>query len=140
MESMEIKKGLFYSETHEWVEFLDDGTALIGLTDFAQKALTALVFVELPRKAGRKITNGKSFGNVESYKAVSPLNSQLSGTVVDINQEVDKAPEKINEDPYGAWLVKVGEITEKADLMDSDAYEKYCEEMVKEHADYFEEA
>ncbi len=139
MDAMEVKKGLYYSDTHEWVEFLDDTTALMGLTDFAQKALTALVFVELPRKTGRAVTSGKSFGNVESYKAVSPLKSQVTGTIAEINKEVDKAPEKINEDPYGSWLVKVENITEKAELMDDAAYEKYCEEMVKEHAEYFEE-
>lgn len=138
MEKMEIREGLFYSDTHEWVQFIDNTTALMGITDFAQKALSALVFVELPKK-GRKVKCGKSFGNVESYKAVSPLKSQVEGVVEDINKEVDAAPQMVNEDPYGAWLVKVVDITEKCDLMDAAAYEKYCEEMAEEHAEFFEE-
>lgn len=132
---VQVREGLLYSDTHEWVQWIDDTTALVGLTDFAQKALSDLVFVELPRK-GRKVTNGKSYGNVESVKAVSPLNSQLSGVVEEINKEVDRAPELINQDPYGSWLLKVSEITEKGSLMDAGAYEKYCEEIGD---DYLEE-
>ena len=137
---MEIRKELYYSPSHEWLQFEDDNTVTIGLSDFAQKALSDLVFVELPRKTGRKVTNGKRFGNVESVKAVSPLNSWVSGTIAEINplfEKSAKTAKQINADPYGSWLIKVSDISEKSDeLMDAEAYEKYCDELADE---YFEE-
>lgn len=118
---------LKYSKSHEWVEFLDDTTARIGLTDFAQDSLGGLVFVNLPEEDD-DVTAGESLGDVESVKAVSDVISPVSGKVAKINEELLDAPEKINEDPYGAWLVEVEGIGEKEELLDAAAYEAFCKE------------
>jgi glycine cleavage system H protein len=123
---MEIKQGLYYAKTHEWVEFIDDATAVIGLSDFAQHELGDLVFVNLP-EAGDGITAGKIFADVESVKTVSDVYAPVTGTVREINEELLDAPEKINESAYDAWLAKVESITGRAELMDADAYAKYCD-------------
>ncbi len=117
---------LKYSKSHEWVKFLDDGTALIGLTDYAQDALGDLVFVNLP-EAGDEVTAGEAFADVESVKAVSDVFSPVSGTVAEINEELLDAPEKMNEDPYGAWLIRVENITDKEELLDAEAYISFYE-------------
>jgi glycine cleavage system H protein len=128
---MNIPKDLFYSDTHEWVKFLDDGAALIGLDDYAQHALSDLVFITLPSE-GDEVTAGEAFGDVESVKAVSDIFCQVTGVVDEINEDVDNTPGLINQDPYGSWIIKVKDITEKADLMDAAAYEKYCAELETE--------
>ncbi len=125
---MNIPKDLFYSDSHEWVKFNDDGTALIGLDDFAQHALSDLVFITLPSE-GDEVTAGEAFGDVESVKAVSDIFCQVTGVVAEVNADVDASPELINKDPYGSWLIKVKDITEKAELMDAAAYETYCAEL-----------
>lgn len=117
---------LKYSKSHEWVKFLEDGTALIGLTDYAQDALGDLVFVNLP-EAGDEVTAGEAFADVESVKAVSDVFSPVSGTVAEINEELLDAPERMNEDPYGAWLIKVENITDKEELLDAEEYIKFYE-------------
>ena len=124
---MEIKKDLVYTASHEWVKFLEDTTVEIGLTDFAQNSLGDLVFVELP-EVGDKLALEDSFANVESVKSVSEVYSPVSGVVTEVNEALLDAPEAINEDPYGAWLVRVGNITEKAELLTPEAYEKVVEE------------
>ncbi len=118
---------LKYSKSHEWVKFQEDGSALIGLTDYAQDALGDLVFVNLP-EAGDEVTAGEAFADVESVKAVSDVFSPVSGTVAEVNEELLDAPERLNEDPYGAWLVRVENITEQEELLDADAYIRFCEE------------
>jgi len=123
---MAAPKDLKFSKTHEWVKFLDDSTALTGLTDFAQKSLGDLVFVNMPA-VGDKVTCGEPFTDIESVKAVSEINSQITGVIVDVNFDVGNAPQKINEDPYGSWVIKVGEISKKADLMNAEDYDKFCE-------------
>ncbi len=117
---------LYYSKSHEWVKFLDEKTALIGLTDYAQDALGDLVFVNLP-EAGDEVTAGEAFSDVESVKAVSDVFSPVSGVVAEVNEELLDAPERMNEDPYGAWLIKVENITEKEELMEADAYIRFYE-------------
>lgn len=117
---------LKYSKSHEWIKFLDDGTALIGLTDYAQDALGDLVFVNLP-ETGDEVTAGEAFADVESVKAVSDVFSPVSGTVAEINEELLDAPEKMNEDPYGAWLIKVENITGREELLDAEAYISFYE-------------
>lgn len=117
---------LKYSKSHEWVKFLEDGTALIGLTDYAQDALGDLVFVNLP-EPGDEVTAGEAFADVESVKAVSDVFSPVSGTVAEINEELLDAPEKMNEDPYGAWLIRVEQITEQEELLDAAAYIEFYE-------------
>lgn len=118
---------LMYSKSHEWVDFTGESTAKVGLTDFAQKAMGSLVFVNLPSE-GDALTAGESFGDVESVKAVSDVISPFSGTVAAVNEELLDSPEKINEAPYDAWLIQVSDITDRAELMDAAAYEGHCKE------------
>ena len=115
---------LMYTKSHEWVKMEEDGTALVGLSDYAQDALGDLVFVNLP-EAGDEVTAGETFADVESVKAVSDVYSPLSGTVAAINEDLLDTPEAINQDPYGAWFMKVSDITDKEELMDAAAYEEY---------------
>ena len=121
---MNIPAELKYSTDHEWVR-MDGDVAVIGVSDFAQDALGDLVFINLP-EVGDAVTAGEAFGDVESVKAVSDLLSPVSGTVCEINEELLDAPEKINEDPYGAWMIKVENIEATEDLMDAAAYEEHC--------------
>ena len=123
---MNHPKELKYSKSHEWVKFLDDGTALVGLTDYAQDALGDLVFVNLP-ETGDEVTAGEAFADVESVKAVSDVFSPLTGTVAEVNEELLDAPEMLNNDPYGAWLIKVENITGQDELLDADAYIQFYE-------------
>ncbi|MBR1829355.1 MAG: glycine cleavage system protein GcvH [Atopobiaceae bacterium] len=121
-----IPAELSYTTTHEWVSIEGD-TYTIGLTDYAQNALGDLVFVNLPQE-GDEVVNGEAFADVESVKAVSDVYSPVTGTVVQVNEELLDAPEAINEDPYNAWLVRVEEVSEVGDLLDADAYEAHCEQ------------
>ena len=128
---MTTPKDLMFSKSHEWVKFNDDGTALTGLTDFAQHSLGDIVFIRLPVE-GDSVTSGESYTEVESVKAVADIYSQVSGVVKAANDEVGDSPQKINEDPYGAWIIKVGDITGKSDLMNTDEYDKFCAEECSE--------
>jgi glycine cleavage system H protein len=121
-----------YTKQHEWVDVHGD-VAAIGITDYAQQELGDVVFAELP-KPGTKVTAGKSFGTVESVKAVSEIYSPVSGEVVEANGELHNAPEKINSDPHGAaWLIKVrlANPAELKDLMDAPAYEAFIADAAK---------
>jgi glycine cleavage system H protein len=122
-----------YTNQHEWVDVKGD-VATIGITDYAQHELGDVVFVELP-KPGAKITAGKSFGTVESVKAVSEIYAPVSGEVVEANSALQNTPEKINSDPHGAaWLIKVrlANLAELKSLMDAVAYEKFIADKGKE--------
>ena len=121
---MNIPKELKYTKTHEWVRFTDEKTAYIGITDFAQDQLGDLVFVNLPAE-GDALTAGESFADVESVKAVSDVNSPVSGTVQQVNEALADTPEKMNEAPYDAWFVLAGDITGTDELMDAEAYEAF---------------
>jgi glycine cleavage system H protein len=123
---MEIKKGLWYAKTHEWVDFINDTTAVIGLSDYAQHELGDLVFVNLPQ-AGDTIAAGKVFCDVESVKAVSDVYSPVTGTVSDVNKALLDTPETINQSPYGAWIARVENVTARGELMDASAYAAYCD-------------
>ncbi|MDD3411393.1 MAG: glycine cleavage system protein GcvH [Eubacteriales bacterium] len=123
---MEIKSDRLYTESHEWVLFENDTTATIGLTDYAQSELGDLVFVNLPQE-GDEVKAGEAFADVESVKAVSDVFSPVTGAVAAVNEELLDAPQKINEDAFGAWFVKVESITDKAALMDADAYRAFVE-------------
>jgi glycine cleavage system H protein len=122
-----------YTKEHEWVDVKGD-VATIGITDYAQHELGDVVFVELP-KAGAKIEAGKSFGTVESVKAVSEIYAPASGEVVEVNGDLHNTPEKINTDPHGAaWLIKI-RLANPADvksLMDAAAYDAYIADKSKE--------
>lgn len=124
---MNFPKELKYSKSHEWVKYEDDNTVLIGLTDYAQNELGDLVFVNLPEE-GDEVTAGDAFGDVESVKAVSDVFSPVSGEVTAINEELLDAPERINEDPYGAWFIRVGNVSDVEELMDAEAYEAFTKE------------
>ncbi len=122
---MHFPKELKYTKTHEWIRFTEDNKAYIGITDYAQDQLGDLVFVNLPEE-GDALTAGESFADVESVKAVSDVNSPVTGTVLQVNEALQDAPEKMNEAPYEAWFVLAGEIVETEELMDADAYEAYA--------------
>ncbi len=124
---MNYPEHLLYSKSHEWVEFTAETTARIGLTDFAQDQLGSLVFVNLP-EVGDSVTVGEALGDVESVKAVSDVYSPLTGTVSAVNEELLDTPEAINQDPYGAWLVEVEEITDRDALLSAEEYETFCRE------------
>ena len=117
---------LKYSKSHEWLRY-EDGVAVIGISDFAQDALGDVVFVNLPA-VGDEVTAGESFGDVESVKAVSDLISPVTGVVCEVNEDLADSPENLNEDPYGAWIIKVEGVTEEEELLDAAAYEAHCAE------------
>jgi glycine cleavage system H protein len=122
-----------YTKEHEWVS-VNGGVATIGITDYAQHELGDVVFVELP-KVGAAVTAGKSFGTVESVKAVSEIFAPAAGEVTEANPELQATPEKINTDPHGsAWLIKIklSNPAEVNGLMDAAAYEAYVAEKTKE--------
>jgi glycine cleavage system H protein len=114
-----------YTKEHEWVT--PDGT--IGITSYAQESLGDIVFVELP-KVGSEITAGKAFGTVESVKAVSDLNAPASGTVTEVNESLATAPEQVNKDAHGAWMmkIKIKDPAEMNTLLSAEDYEKFVSE------------
>ena len=117
---------LKYTKDHEWLKMEGD-IAVVGITDFAQDALGDVVFINLP-EVGDTVTAGESFGDVESVKAVSDVNSPVTGVVLEINEELIDSPELLNEDPYGAWIIKVKNVTGEEDLLTAAAYEAFCAE------------
>lgn len=117
-----------YTKEHEWIQ-VNGGSATIGITDYAQQSLGDIVFVEGP-KVGSELTAGKSFGTVESVKAVSDLFAPASGTVTEVNTDLATSPEKVNKDPHGSWMIKVtlknpGELD---GLLSAVDYEKFVAE------------
>jgi glycine cleavage system H protein len=125
---MAYPKDFRYTKEHEWIK-ADGGSATIGITNYAQENLGDIVFVELP-KPGSQITAGKPFGSVESVKAVSDLYAPASGTVTEVNEELNTSPEKINSDAHGSWIVKIkldnpGELN---GLLSADDYDKFVSE------------
>ena len=123
---MNVPANLKYSKSHEWVKFLEDGSALVGITDFAQSELGDIVFINLP-VAGDEVIMEEALGDVESVKAVSDILCPISGTVVEINEELLDRPQTINEEPYEAWLIRVENITGQEDLLDAAEYEAFVE-------------
>lgn len=124
-EHMSVPAELRYSEDHEWVR-VEGNRAVIGITEFAQKELGDIVFVELPA-AGDELTSGEPFGSVESVKTVSELYAPVSGKVVEVNEALGDAPEKVNESPYGdGWMVVV-EMSDSAELDKLWTADKYKE-------------
>jgi glycine cleavage system H protein len=117
-----------YTKEHEWIE-VGGKTGKVGITDYAQNSLGDIVFVDLP-KIGSSVERGKVFGSVESVKSVSDLYSPVTGTVIEVNEERATAPEKINSDAHGAWMLKVemANPEEVNSLLDAAAYEKFVKE------------
>jgi glycine cleavage system H protein len=124
---------LLYCETHEWVHVSEEGgekIATIGLSAFAIKQLTDLVYMELP-EAGRQVTAGEEFGEVESVKAVSPIYCPVSGEVIEVNTDLPDRLDVLSEDPYeSGWIarIKVSDDSALSTLMDYDTYQKQCQE------------
>lgn len=119
---MSVKADLLYAPSHEWVR-IEDSEAVIGITAFAQEQLGDLTFVDLP-KVGDALSPGKEMGSVESVKAASDIYSPVAGEVIAVNEELENAPEMVNQDPYGqGWLVRVRLGAAPAGLLDAAAYE-----------------
>ena len=122
---MNIPGNLRYTAEHQWVRIEADGTATVGISDFAQEQLGDVVFVQQP-EVGRKVKRGEDCAVVESVKAASDIPAPLSGEIAQINLALNDAPEKLNRDPYGAWLFRIrpADAAELADLLDAPAYSK----------------
>ena len=121
-----VPADLRYAKSHEWVKLESDGTATVGITDYAQSALGDITYVQLP-KVGATLKAGEAFGVVESVKAASDLYAPVAGTVVATNSGLDSAPESLNTAPYdGAWMLKLklANPADVATLLDADAYQK----------------
>lgn len=123
---MTFPEELKYTKDDEWVKMLDDTTALIGITDYAQNEMGDLVFINLPA-VGDACEAGAALCDIESVKAVSDVNSPVTGEVGEVNEELPDAPEKLNSDPYGAWIAKIVNITGAEELMTADEYKAYRE-------------
>ncbi|MFP4157841.1 MAG: glycine cleavage system protein GcvH [Opitutales bacterium] len=120
----EIPSELLYTKDHEWVKASDDGTAFVGITDYAQASLGDITFVEFP-ETGETLSSGETFGVVESVKAASDLYMPVDAEILEINEAVDAAPELLNEDPYGeGWLLKIklSDPSQLEALMSDEAY------------------
>lgn len=117
-----------YTKEHEWID-VQGKTGAIGITHYAQESLGDIVFVDLP-KTGSEVKKGQSFGSIESVKAVSEIYAPVSGSVTEVNEELNTTPDKINSDAHSAWLIKVtfADENELGSLMSSADYEKYIAE------------
>ncbi|NLZ26274.1 MAG: glycine cleavage system protein GcvH [Chloroflexi bacterium] len=127
---MKYPQELRYLKTDEWVK-VEDGIATIGITDYAQDALSDVVYVEFEIDPDDEVSAGDSIGTIESVKAAAEVHFPVSGTVLEVNEEVVDAPEILNQEPYeGGWLVKVqvSDESELDSLMDADTYEAYCQD------------
>ncbi|MCR5845869.1 MAG: glycine cleavage system protein GcvH [bacterium] len=122
---MQAPENLKYTKTHEWAS-IDGDVAKVGLTDYAQDQLGDLVFVNLP-EVGDAVEAGEAFADTESVKAVSEIYSPVTGEISAINEELFDAPELINQDPYGTWLIEVSSAELADDLLDAAAYLELCE-------------
>ena len=127
---MKYPQELKYLSTDEWVK-VEDGIATIGITDYAQDALSDVVYVEFEIDPDDEVSAGDSFGTIETVKAAAEVHFPVSGTVLEVNEEVVDTPEMLNQEPYeGGWLVKV-QVSDESELdalMDAAAYEAYCQE------------
>jgi len=131
---MRLDVGCYYAKTHEWVRVEGD-EATCGITDYAQSALSDIVYVELPM-VDDHFDQGEPFGVVESVKASEDVYMPISGTILAINEELEDNPEWVNEDPYGrGWFIKFApdDLSEVDSLMDASAYEAYCATLEEEH-------
>ena len=118
---------ILFAKSHEWVQFLDDTTARVGISDYAQSELGDLVFIGLPED-GDEVEVGESFADVESVKAVSNVYSPVTGTVKVVNEELLDQPELVNSSAMDAWFIEVENITDRAQLMSEEEYKKHIAE------------
>ena len=121
---MTFPEELKYSRNDEWVKMLDATTALVGITDYAKNEMGGLVFINLP-VAGDTVTKGEALCDIESVKAVSDVISPVTGEIAEVNERLEDTPEKLNEDPYGAWIAKVENISDQEALMNAAEYRTY---------------
>src|SRR5689334_9381317 len=129
MANSKIPAELKYTRTDEWIK-MDGNEAVVGVTDYAQNALSDIVYVELPQ-VGESFKAGDSFGTVESVKAASDMHMPIGGTVTAVNEALEDTPEKVNQAPYGdGWFIRIkpSNAAEANSLLDAAAYGKYCEE------------
>ncbi|GAB2712052.1 glycine cleavage system protein GcvH [Halomonas garicola] len=123
----QVPANIHYAESHEWVQDNGDGTVTVGISDHAQESLGDVVFVELP-EVGQTLAKGDEFGVIESVKAASDLYAPISGEVVEVNEDLEDAPESVNESPYeDGWIMKVRLDGDIEGLMDADAYQASIE-------------
>ncbi|RLE56158.1 MAG: glycine cleavage system protein GcvH [Candidatus Methanomethylicota archaeon] len=131
VDEYEIKEELYYTKDHEWVKIVEE-EAIIGITDYAQKELRDIVYVDLP-EMGRKVKQGEKLCEVESVKAVSEVYSPVSGEVVEVNERLEDSPELINQDPYGdGWIAKLKPENLEGDvknLMNAEEYAEYIKSL-----------
>ena len=120
---MNFPDNLYYTKDHEWISF-DDQFAFIGITEFAQKELGDIVFLDIP-SLNKTVAKEEIFGTVEAVKTVSDLYMPVSGIVVETNPKVEKSPELVNQDPYGSWIIKIKltELVKKEHLLTADQYQ-----------------
>ncbi len=121
----EIREDRKYTRTHQWVQE-ENGRVLVGITDYAQRELRAIVFVDLP-ETGDPVKAGEPFGEVESMKVVAEVISPVSGTVCRVNEEVMDDPSLINDGPYDAWLIEAEDVTERMELLSPAEYRRKLE-------------
>lgn len=125
---MKVLENLMYTKDHEWVK-VDGDKAYIGITDYAQDALGDIVYVELP-EVDDELTKNETFGTIESVKAASDSFAPVSGTVIEVNEELEDTPDALNADPYENWIlcVKLSEKSELEELMNAEDYKKFVSE------------
>ncbi len=124
--SLKYDPNLKYAKSDEWARVEDDNIVVVGISDYAQDALSDIVYVELP-EVGTQVSAGDVVGAVESVKAAADIMSPISGEIVEVNEELNDSPEVLNEDPYGAWIfkVKASDLSELDALMTAEEYEAY---------------
>jgi glycine cleavage system H protein len=122
-----INENLLYTKDHEWLR-AEEGKGYIGISDYAQHHLGDIVYIELPM-VGDSATQGEPIGVVESVKAVSSIYSPVSGSIIEVNQDLEEAPELLNQDPYENWIavIEISDNSELENLMDASEYAAYCE-------------
>lgn len=122
---MKVSKDVAYTKTHEWLKIEDD-VAYVGITDYAQAALGDIVYINLPT-VGDDLSIGDEVCDIESVKAVSMLYSPVSGSIEEVNEDLDASPELLNQDAYKNWIVKMVNVTGTTDLLTSEEYEDFVE-------------
>ncbi len=121
---MEYPGNLLYSKSHEWLLEQEDGTCVIGITHYAAEEMGGVVYVDLPDEQD-DVEVGETFAEAESVKAVSEILSPVSGTITQVNYELEETPALLNDQPYEAWIVKVSDVSAREELLDADQYEAY---------------
>lgn len=123
---MNVPETLKYTKSHEWLKEEADGSYTMGLTDYAQKQLGDIVFVNL-RMEGDPATAGEALADVESVKAVADVFSPVTGTVAAVNEDLMDEPQQINQAPYEAWIAKISDVTDTEELLTAAEYADFCE-------------